>query len=71
MKETTTEDEIGEGNIITESKFLSVTEENFISQKISAMALTMSFTKETPTTAEITTISFVKTSNLIYFHSYK
>ena len=65
----------GTAYITLVEKFLSVTEENFISKKITAMALTISFTKVTLSTAEITTISSVKVKqnkniHLVYVDSY-
>merc|ERR1712106_250199 len=43
-------------------KFLSVTETNFISEKITSMSLIISFTKVTLTTTQITTVTTTKTS---------
>ena len=60
---TTGTEMTGAAYIILIKKFLSVTETNFISKKITSMALTLSFTKVTLTTTEITTVNTVKVND--------
>merc|ERR1711892_138807 len=59
---TTGTEMTGAAYITLIQKFLSVTETNFISEKITSMALIISFTKVTLTTTQITTVTTSKTS---------
>merc|ERR1712128_393377 len=59
---TTGTEMTGAAYITLIQKFLSVTETNFISEKITSMALIISFTKVTLTTTQISTVTTSKTS---------